>query len=101
MQPGPMQRTREVGEQDAVRCKSEIADRGFPRDHPYQLGYVAPKQRSAAGETNAVDARARKHVDERAHLLELQDVLPWQPDVLGLGHAIAAAQIAAVRHGEP
>ena len=82
-----------------VSARSRIA--GLRAIMRISSGRSRRKQRLAAGETHAIDARAREHVDERAHLLELQDVVPRQPHVLGFGHAVAAAQIAAVGDRQP
>ena len=82
-----------------VSARSRIA--GLSRDHLDQLRQIAAEQRLAAGEADLVDARARKTSTSAAHLLELQQVLPRQPDVLRFRHAVAAAEIAAVGDRQP
>ena len=57
---------------------------------------IAAEQRLAAGEPDLVDAEPDEHVDQPLDFLELQDVLARQPHVILLGHAVAAAQVAAV-----
>ena len=42
--------------------------------------------------------RRAEDVGEPADLLEVQDVLAGEPGVVLLGHAVGAAQVAAVRH---
>ena len=46
------------------------------------------------------DAEGAEDVGEPADLLELEQVRARQPDVLLLGHAVVAAQVAPVRHRE-
>src|SRR5205807_4389893 len=58
---------------------------------------VAPQQRLTARETYLVDAELDEDVGQPGDLLEHQDFLARQPDVLLFGHAVAAAQVAAVR----
>ena len=75
--------------------------RGLRREQPHEPVEVAPQQRLAAGETHLVHAEVGEDVDERGHLLEGEDVVAGQPDVLLLGHAVLAAQVAAVGDREP
>src|SRR4030095_7609740 len=67
-----------------------------PPRPPDEIGQAAPEQRLAAGQTDLVDAEAREDVDQAPDLFEGQDVVARQPHVVLLGHAIAAAEIAAV-----
>ena len=56
-------------------------------------------EKEARGEygTRERDARTgEERVDEAADLLEAEDLRLGEPDVLLLGHAVAAAQVAAV-----
>ena len=62
---------------------------------------VAAQQRLAAGEAEAVDAEADEDADEPLHLLECQEIPPRQPEILRLGHAVAATKIAAIGHRQP
>ena len=82
-----------------VRARSRMA--GLRAIMPNQLGQIATEQWLAAGESDAIHSRTRKHVDQRAHFLELENVLARQPHVFRFGHAVAAPQVAAVGDREP
>ena len=43
-------------------------------------------------------AEGQELIDQPIDFLELQDVFAWQPEIIGLGHAVLAPQVAAVRH---
>src|SRR5437867_3828859 len=75
------------------RIASELTD---------QLGQVATQERLSAGEPHLVDAEVEEHVDEAAHLLEVEDLVARKPGVFLLRHAVAATQVAAVgdRHAQ-
>ena len=62
---------------------------------------VAAQERLAAGQAQPVHAERDEDVDERADLLEVQDVLARQPGVVLLRHAVRAAQVAAVGDRQP
>src|SRR5712692_5156111 len=57
---------------------------------------VAPEERLAARETDLVHPEIHEDVGERADLLEVEDLLAREPDVVLLGHAVLAAQVASV-----
>ena len=97
MKPGVLEGPGVLGKQDAVRRHGEIAESGLARKLPDQLGQVATQERLPAREPDLVHAEADEHVDEHAHLLEVQDLVARQPRVLLLRHAVLAAQVAAVR----
>src|SRR5215468_3039815 len=101
VQSGGPQRTRLLGEQDPVGRQGQIAKLRLVRQEADQRRQVAPQERLAAGEPDLVDAEIHEDVDERAELLEVEDLLARQPDVVLLGHAVAAAQVAAVGHRDP
>ena len=60
-------------------------------------GQIAAQERFAAGEPHAVHAEADEDVGEPADFLEVEQIVLRQPHVVGLRHAVLAAQIAAVR----
>ena len=68
---------------------------GQPGD---QAGQIAAQQRLAAGEPHPVTPSPTKTRDQPIDLLEGQQVGAGQPHVLRLGHAVEAAQIAAIGH---
>src|SRR5436190_844021 len=57
---------------------------------------VAPQERLASREADLVHSEGHEDVGERADLLEVEDLLARKPDVLLLGHAVLAAQVASV-----
>ena len=63
-----------------------------------ETGQIAAQQRLATGEADAGDAFPDEDPDEAIDLLEAQQVGARQPDVLRLGHAVEAAEVAAVGH---
>ena len=67
-------------------------DRG---EHAHQARQVAAHQRLAAGQPDLVDPQRRRDPDEARDLLEGEQLGPVQEgDVLG--HAVGAAEVAAV-----
>ena len=87
-------------EQGAVGGEREIGHAGHGREAPHQIRQSAPEQRLATGEPERGHAAARKGPHQTFHLLEREDGTARQPDVVLLGHAVAAAEIAAVGDGE-
>ena len=67
----------------------------------HQVGDVAAQQRLAAGEPHLVDAERQELIDQPLDFLEVQEVLARQPEVVFLGHAVLAAQVAPVGHRQP
>ncbi len=51
-----------IGEHHAVRREAEVAHPGLLREAAHQLGEVAPKQRLAAGQPDAIEAALREQV---------------------------------------
>src|SRR5262249_59635454 len=84
------------GEKEAGGGEREVVDPGPAGEERHEAGEVAPQERLAAGETEAVDAERREDGDERVDLLEGEQVLALEPDVLLLRHAVLAAEVAAV-----
>src|SRR5262249_17138331 len=89
------------GEQHAVRGHRQITETRLGGQLPDQFGQVAAQERLATREPDLVDAEVEEHVDERAHLLEVEDLLTGQPGVFLLRHAVPAAQVAAVGDRQP
>jgi hypothetical protein len=90
-----------IREQDPVGRQRQIVQPWLAGDHAHECGHVAPEQRFAAREAQAVGAEREEDVHERGDFLEVQDVLPRQPLVLGFGHAVFAAQVAPVGDRQP
>ena len=101
VEPGRAERSRLAREQQPVRRHRQVANRGDRGEHPDQRSHVPAEKRLAAGQAHLVDTELGEGGDELADLLEGQEVLAWEPDVLLLGHAVLAAEVAAVRHRDP
>ena len=97
-------RAKRVGvrrEQHTVGRHRQIADFRPRREQLDQPRQIAAEQRLAAGDSHAVHALRREDIDQRRDLLEVEDVLPRQPRIVGLGHAVLAAQVAPVGDRHP
>ena len=95
-QPGRDERAREPVEQDAVGREREVTHAGRRREHPHELGQVAAHERLAAGQPDLVDAHRGHDGDEALDLLEGEQLGLGQPRQALGGHAVAAAEVAAV-----
>jgi hypothetical protein len=88
-------------EQDAVGGQREIGDRVVARQQCHERGQVVPKERLPAGEPHLAYAEPGEDARHPVDLLEGENRFPRQPDVLRLGHAVAAPEIAAIGDGDP
>ena len=89
------ERERVLGEQHAVGGHGELSE-GLARKQLHQHRELAPHEGLAAGETNLRHPKRNEAIDQRADLLEGKDVLRGQPRVFLFGHAVRAAQVAAI-----
>ena len=89
-----------VGKQHPVGGQRQIVEAGIGGQHLDKHWQVAAQQRLAAGEADFLHPQLGKQANQGVHLLERQQVLARQPDVLLFGHAVLAAQVAAVGDGE-
>ena len=93
---GPVRRERQV-ERPAVRSP----ERGQRRD---ERGELAPDERLAARDPQLLDAQCHERASRALDLLEAQDLVLGQERVVAtehfLGHAIRAAEVAAIRDGD-
>ena len=86
------------GEQHSVGGERDVGDglaAGHQRD---QRGQVVPQKRLAAREPHLGDPEPAEDADQPVDLLEGEDRRAREPGVLGLGHAVAASQVAPVGH---
>ena len=88
VQTGVPQRSCEFAEQHAVRRERQVVYAGARRELANETWQITAEQRFAPGEADSPHAERRKDGGEAHDLLELQDVLSWQPDVLLLRHAV-------------
>ncbi len=68
--------------------------------HARQARQLPPHQGLAAGQPDLVDAERHGHADKVGDLLKRQELSPVHERDF-LGHAVGAAQIAAVRDADP
>jgi hypothetical protein len=85
-------------EQDSVGRQRQIRDRRRAASGFDEHRQVAAQQRLAAGDSHTIDADCRERVGDRRGLLVAEDAFTGQPDVVRLGHAVLAAQVASVGH---
>ena len=101
MEPGGLQFGSGWGQRDAVRGHRKVVKIWLRGQLCDERRDATTQERLTAGEADLVDAQRQKQIDEAIDLLELQDVLAGKPDVLRFGHAVAAAEIAAIGHRQP
>ena len=95
-QTGPTERLGLLGEEQPVGRQCEIANALILGEHRGERGQIVPQQRLAPSQPHLLDAEGREDAHEPRDFLEREDRLLGQPDVLLLGHAVAAAKVAAV-----
>ncbi len=83
-------------QQHAVGGHRQVPDRGTGRQPMNESGRSRRRSGSPPVRRTLSTPSAREDVDQRLDFLELQDVLARQPDVIRLGHAVAAPQVAPV-----
>ena len=83
-------------EQHAIGGHGEVSDSRTGSQSMDEVRQIATQERLAAGQPDLVHAEPREDIDERFDFLEVQDVLAREPHVVRFGHAVAAAQVAAV-----
>ena len=96
------QRPGLVGQEHAIGGQREIPDRRQGRELRNEARQLAPQQRLTARNTDPVDADLAEGAGEGGDFLEREQRLARQPGVVHLGHAVVAAQVAAVgdRHAQ-
>jgi len=102
----PLQARRPQGggvlcEEHPVRGQGEVTNPRVAGDHLDQGGEVVPQQRLPAGEPDLVHPQPGEHAHQPRDLLEREDRLARQPDIVVLGHAVAAPHVAAVGDRDP
>ena len=98
--PGVAERLRDGGQQDAVGGQPDILEARDRHQLLDQRRQVAADQRLAAGQPNLVDSQRHGDAGNPLDLLEAQQGGPRLKPHL-LGHAIDAADVAAVGHADP
>ena len=86
-------------EQHAVGRQRQIGDGRPRRQHARRArGRSRRSSGSPPVSAHAIDAERGERVGDDGDLLEVEDALARQPGVVGLRHAVLAAQVAAVGH---
>ena len=85
-----------TGEEDPVGGQGDVLDPRDDRNQPDQFGQVAADQRLPAGDPELPHPERREPLDDERRLVETQEVLPRQPHILLLRHAVLATEVAAV-----
>ena len=91
-----------AGQQRAVRRQGEVGETADAREHLHEALEVAADQRLAAGQADLADCHRRHQRDQPLDLLEAQDLVALEPRQPLGGHAVLAAEVAAVgdRHAQ-
>ena len=90
-----------LDKQDAVGRQGDVRDPLDPDQPLHQLGQAGTQQRLAAGQPQLAHAAAGRDADEPFDLVERQDFLRGHELGVVLGHAVDAAQVAAIGHADP
>ena len=100
VQPGFSQGVRLPGQEQAIGGQGDLGDAGNPLQVANQLGQLATNQRLASGDSNPLDATFSGDAHEPGDFLERQNLAPWLEANMLVGHAIEAANIAAIGHAD-
>ena len=90
----------QAGEAVPVRGHGQIRETD-PAEPGDKVGDAGPHERLAAGEAQRVDPEIVRDRGNPLDLLEGEDLGPWYPGDALFGHAVDAAQVAAVGHRDP
>ena len=98
---GTPQVAGKLGQPGAVGGQGQIADARHRGQAGGELRQIAAQQRFAAGQPDALDALAGKDTGEPLELVEAQPLAGFVVALETFGHAVGAAQVAAVGDGQP
>ena len=90
-----------LGQKNAVGGQGDSLDAGDGPDGRHQLVQLGPHQGLAAGEANMGDAQGGKLFHQPGDLFIGEDGAVGQTLHARLRHAVDAAEVAAVRNGNP
>src|SRR5262249_18773747 len=99
-QPRVPERLGPGGEPGAGGGRADVPGPRNPAQTRDQGRYVATDQGLAPGEPDLVDPQGRRDPDEPLDLFKREQALPGQ-ELDRLGHAIDAADVAAIGHADP
>ena len=97
---GP-QVVRHARQKDAVRGHRHVLDLGHGSDVAHELDHALAHRRLAAGKANAFDTDARSDANRLLNLFDAQDVEVGKLLHAFFGHAVHAAEVAAVGERNP
>ena len=92
---------RAAFQEDAVRRQADVVQFRYPPEGGDELHDPPADQRLAAGDPDLGDPFPRRDPDDPVDLLIAEDVVVADPGNAFLGHAVGAAEVAAVRDGNP
>src|ERR1019366_7553999 len=87
-------------EENAVRRKRDSARKADPGEVAHDVHEIGARRRLSARDADLLDAEIREEARRAADLLAREKVRQ-RPELLVLRHAVDAAEVAAVRHGDP
>ena len=93
---GVVQRPSLVGQQDPIRCQTDVANLGDRSELGDKDMQIAAHQRLPARQTDLVDAQRDRHAHEPFDLFEGQQFLAIHELHLTSRHAVKTADVAAV-----
>jgi hypothetical protein len=99
--PGAHELLGVASQEEAVGGDRQVVDPVDRGDHPGQRREVAADQRLAAGEPDVADAHLGKQGHQARDLLEGEDLGALEPGQALGGHAVLAAEVAAVGDRDP
>ncbi len=104
LESGGLQFHRMLGEQDAVGGQGDIVDAGDAGQIAHQVGQIGSQQRLATRESQLAHAEPREQAHQSHDFLEAQPFARAQEPILVVesvpGHAVRAAEIAAIHYGD-
>ena len=90
-----------VGQEQSVGGERDVVDAGRGGNHGHEPIEVFADQRLAAGEADAAHADLGGRAHDLGDLLIAEDFRLVDPRQAFFGHAVDAAQVAAIRYRDP
>ena len=100
VKPCLIQRLSLVRQKDAIRRQRDICHPPVLEQQADQPRQPTSKQRLSAGQPYSIHAEVGKIASQACQFLIGQHILARQPDIVLLRHAVLAAKIASIRHGQ-
>ena len=100
MKPSLIQGLSLVRQKNSIRRERDIRHSPVLEQQANQLRQIASKQRLSPGQPHTIHAEIREIASQACHFLMGQDILAGQPDIVLFRHAVLAAEVASIRHGQ-